>query len=154
MRVKILVVLDDLDRKIISSLQIDGRIPFSRLAKHLRVSESTIYLRIKKLRDSGVLRGFTVDIDHRRLGKDTIAYVFVKTSPKQHQRASKVIMNIDDIYEIHEITGEYQLILKIIADSRRKLNEIVRRLRRVDGVREIYVALVLQTHKEERTVKV
>jgi len=149
-----LVMLDDLDRKIISTLQIDGRIPFSRLAKHLRVSESTIYLRIKKLRDAGVLRGFTIDIDHRKLGKDTVAYVFVKTTPRQHQRATKVIMNIVDIYEIHEITGEYQLILKIITDSRRKLNEIVRRLRRVDGVREIYVALVLQTHKEERTVKV
>ncbi len=149
-----LVTIDELDRKIISTLQMDGRISFSRLAKSLKVSESTIYLRIKKLRDNGILRGFTVDIDHRKLGKDTIAYVFVKTAPRQHQRATKIIQNIEEIYEIYEITGEYQLLLKIITESRRKLSEIVRRIRRVDGVREIYVTLVLETYKEEKTIRI
>ena len=149
-----MVELDDLDRKIIVALQADGRMPFSRLAQTLHVSESTIYLRIKKLREAGVLKGFSANIDYRALGKNSLAYVLVKTSPRQHQRVLKVLSNIDDIYEIYDVTGEYQVLLRILVENRLKLSEIVNRVRRVNGVREVYVLYVLNVIKEEKTVKV
>ncbi|OYT59599.1 MAG: AsnC family transcriptional regulator [Desulfurococcales archaeon ex4484_217_1] len=149
-----MVELDDLDKKIIAILQTDGRIPFSRLAQALHVSESTIYLRIKKLREAGILKGFSAIIDYRALGKNSLAYVLVKTSPRQHQRVLKVLSNIDNIYEIYDVTGEYQVLLRILAENRVKLGEIVNRVRRVNGVREVYVLYVLNVVKEERAVRV
>ncbi len=50
--------LDDIDKKILNILQQDSRIPFSRLAKMLNLSEATIYVRIKRLKENGVIRGF------------------------------------------------------------------------------------------------
>lgn len=149
-----MVELDELDKKIIMTLQADGRTPFSKLARMFHVSESTIYLRIKKLREAGILKGFSANIDYKALGKNSLAYVLVKTSPRQHQRALKVLTNIDDIYEIYDVTGEYQILLKIIVESRLKLNEILNRVRRVNGVREIYTLYVLNTVKEEKIIKV
>ncbi|RLG71987.1 MAG: AsnC family transcriptional regulator [Thermoprotei archaeon] len=148
-----MVELDDLDKKIIAILQTDGRTPFSRLAQALHVSESTIYLRIKKLREAGILKGFSAIIDYRALGKNSLAYVLVKTSPRQHQRVLKVLSNIDNIYEIYDVTGEYQILLRILAENRVKLGEIVNRVRRVNGVREVYVLYVLNVVKEERAVR-
>lgn len=149
-----MIELDELDKKIIMTLQMDGRISFSKLARMFHVSESTIYLRIKKLREAGILKGFSASIDYKALGKNSLAYVLVKTNPRQHQRALKVLTNIDDIYEIYDVTGEYQVLLKIIVESRLKLNEILNRVRRVNGVREIYTLYVLNVVKEEKVIKV
>lgn len=149
-----MVDLDELDRKILMSLQLDGRMPYSKLAKYLRVSESTIYLRIKKLTQAGIIKGFSVNVDYKALGKNALAYVFMKTSPKYHQKAIKILKNIDEIYEIHDVTGEYQLLLKILTDDRFSLTGVINRIRRVEGVRELYVTYVLETFKEEKTIKV
>jgi len=56
-------VIDEIDKKILKILQEDSRTPFSRIAKMLNLSESTIHLRIKRLREEGIIRGFLVDID-------------------------------------------------------------------------------------------
>ncbi|RLG73376.1 MAG: AsnC family transcriptional regulator, partial [Thermoprotei archaeon] len=90
----------------------------------------------------------------RALGKNSLAYVLVKTSPRQHQRVLKVLSNIDEIYEIYDVTGEYQILLRILVENRLRLSEIVNRIRKVNGVREVYVLYVLSVIKEEKTVKV
>ncbi|MGC8975333.1 MAG: Lrp/AsnC family transcriptional regulator, partial [Thermoprotei archaeon] len=69
------VEIDKLDVKILAKLLEDSRIPFRQLARDLGVSESTIYLRVKRLRSSKVLKGYTADVDLNKLGFLQQAYV-------------------------------------------------------------------------------
>lgn len=60
--------LDNVDRKILNILQKDSRTPFSRLAKMLDLSESTIHMRVKRLVKEGVIKNFGIEIDLDRIG--------------------------------------------------------------------------------------
>lgn len=60
--------LDDLDIAILDRLEKDGRIPFTELAKHLDKPTSTVRDRVRRLEQSGVIRGYSADIDLAKLG--------------------------------------------------------------------------------------
>ncbi|MCJ7731238.1 AsnC family transcriptional regulator, partial [Candidatus Bathyarchaeota archaeon] len=62
-------ILDDVDVKIINILKKDSRTPFTEIASTLGVSDSTIHVRLKKLKDDGILRGYTLDLNEDLMGK-------------------------------------------------------------------------------------
>ena len=69
------IKLDDLDRQILDVLIENTRTPFTDIAKKMNVSAGTIHIRVKKMEDSGVIKGSSLTIDYEKLGYAFIAYV-------------------------------------------------------------------------------
>jgi len=151
---KDVVELDEIDKKIIEILQKDARTSFSRIAKVLNRSEATIHLRVKKLREMGVLRGFYADIDPSKIGKDTIAFILVKIDANKYPETVSKIVELKDVYEAYDVTGEYSLLLKVILRSREELASLLDTIGKFEGVQETYTMFVLRVLKEVKSVLV
>ncbi len=146
-------LMDEKDKAILRILQKDARTPFARIARILGVSEATIYLRVKRLIKAGILRGYHADVDPAKAGLATQAFVFVKVSPRRSRDAAEKVRGIPGIYEVYNVTGEYQLIAKVLARDREELARIVDRIGGIDGVSDINVVYVLRVVKEERILR-
>jgi Lrp/AsnC family transcriptional regulator, regulator for asnA, asnC and gidA len=146
--------LDDVDRKILRGLQKDARASFKKIAEDVGVSEATVFVRVKKLQDGGVLRGFKAIVDPRAVGKSLTAIVLVRANPKSLRGMLDALRRLDDIYEIYDVTGQYYSILKVRTGSTDELSRIIDEIGNVEGVAGTETIIVLRTVKEESSVKV
>lgn len=139
--------IDEVDRGILRILARNSRTPYRRIAEELGLSESTIYLRIRKLSELGILRRFTVDVDLRRLGLSVMAYVMLRISPRNYEETLKSIVNIPGVEEAYEITGEYQVLLRVRVLSNRDLARVIDGVGSIGGVLEAKVMYVTRELK-------
>jgi DNA-binding Lrp family transcriptional regulator len=145
--------LDDVDKKILRRLQEDARISFKEIAKEVGTSEATVFVRVKKLQKNGVIKGFRAILNPPSVGKHVTAFALVKAEPKSYPRMLAQLMNLEDICEIHDVTGAYYSILKMRTTNSEQLAEILDRIGEIEGVAGTETVIVLRTIKEETSVK-
>jgi len=118
-----IVELDEFDRKILAALAEDGRMTVTELAKRVGLSKTPAQVRLKRLTDSGVIRGFRAIIDPARLGLDHIAFTEVKladTREKALQEFNAAVRRIPEVEECHMLASNFDYLLKVrTADIRR-----------------------------------
>ena len=146
--------LDDIDRKILRALQKDARASFKKIGEEVGVSEATVFVRVRKLQEGGVLSGFKAIVDPRAVGKSLTAIMLVRANPKGLPGMLSALERLDDIYEIYDVTGQYYSILKIRTANTDDLSRIIDEIGTIDGVAGTETVIVLRTVKEETTVKV
>jgi Lrp/AsnC family leucine-responsive transcriptional regulator len=117
------VDLDDLDRKIIAILREDGRITVTDLAQRVGMSKTPCQTRMRKLIDSGVIRGFRAVVDPASLGLDHVAFVEVSLSDTREQALrdfNSAVRRIPEVEECHMLAANFDYLLKVrTADIRR-----------------------------------
>jgi Lrp/AsnC family transcriptional regulator for asnA, asnC and gidA len=144
--------LDDVDKKILSILQTDARTPFSRIAKMLNLSEATIHMRIRRMKEAGVIRGFYVDIDPDKIGMNVLAYVLIKADPKKYENVLKTIVEMKEVQEVYDVTGEYYSLIKVRVGDKEELARVLDKIGNLDGVTSTYTMFVLRTLKENKNI--
>lgn len=146
--------LDVVDNKILRLLQEDARRSFKDMAGRVNVSEATVFVRVKKLLKSGVIRAFRADLDPKAVGQSTVAFVLVKADPSLFHSVLDELSSVEGVYEIYDVTGPYYAILKIRTGAPEELAAAIDRVGSVKGVSATETAMVLRTVKEEHTLKV
>ncbi len=143
-------ILDETDKAILRILLIDARTPYSRIARMLNVSEATVYLRVRRLKEKGILRGFYADVDAFKVGYRVLAFTLIKIDPKKYKEVLEKLREIREIVELYEVTGEYIGLAKIRTRSQEELTEVIDRIGGIDGVLATNTLYVLRMIKEER----
>ena len=146
--------MDDTDRKILRALQKDARASFKKIGEDVGVSEATVFVRVRKLRESGVLRGFKAVVDPRAVGKGVTAIMLVRANPKSLTGALDALKHLDDVYEIYDVTGQYYSILKVRTENTDTLGRVIDEIGTIDGIAGTETIVVLRTVKEESSVKI
>jgi Lrp/AsnC family transcriptional regulator for asnA, asnC and gidA len=141
--------IDELDLKIISHLQENGRIPVAELAKKLNQPENTVRYRIERLLKNGVIRRFTALVDPRALGLNVSAAVMFKLDPKKLDQLLEKLTSMKDVTNIYQLSGEWDLIAVVFAKDIQDLHERVEELRRMEGVKEMNVMITTRVIKSE-----
>ena len=149
-----MVELDDVDKKVLRALQKDARASFRRVGKEVGVSEATVFVRVRKLQEKGVLQGFKAVVDPKSVGKKLTAIMLIRAQPRSLVGMLDALKKLDDIYEIYDVTGQYYSILKIRTDSTEQLGKIIDEIGMIEGVAGTETVIVLRTVKEEFGVKV
>ena len=151
---KILVDLDEFDRKIIAILGRDGRMTYTELAQRVGLSKTPCQQRVKRLVDSGLITGFRAIVDPAKLGLDHVAFTEVKlsdTREKALREFNAAVMRIAEIEECHMIASSFDYLLKVrtadIRTYRRVLGERISSLPHVEST-STYVAM--ETVREGR----
>ncbi|MCS7120422.1 MAG: Lrp/AsnC family transcriptional regulator [Nitrososphaerota archaeon] len=145
--------LDEIDKKIIEMLQDDSRIAFRKIAEKVGVSEATVFVRVKKLHENGVIKRFTVSVSPELLGKGLTAFVLINADPKRLQHVLDTLSSLEDVYEVYDVTGAFYVIAKIRTSDREKLAKIIDTIGLIDGVRSTETAVVLRSIKEETRIR-
>ena len=118
--------LDPIDLRILNELTEDARIPYVQLAKKLKISNTLVHQRMKKLFDKGILDKAKYLINPWKLGYQTSAYTQVMlTDSKMMKKVEVKLSKIDEIVECVNISGRYALLVKIYAKNNRHLRDII-----------------------------
>jgi Lrp/AsnC family transcriptional regulator for asnA, asnC and gidA len=147
------VKIDSTDRTILRMLQEDARTAFKKIAEKIGVSEATVFVRVKKLRERGVIKRFTVLVSPELVGKPLTAFVLINTEPKKLEEVLTTLSRMDDVYEAYDVTGSYYAIVKIRTENRETLAKIIDQIGMIDGVTRTETAIVLRCVKEETRIK-
>ena len=146
------VDLDDLDRKIIAVLREDGRITVTDLAQRVGMSKTPCQVRMRRLTESGVIRGFRAVIDPARLGLDHIAFAEVKLSDTREQALEEfnhAVRRIPEVEECHMIASSFDYLLKVrTADIRRYRMVLGEKISSLPHVASTSTFVAMETVKE------
>lgn len=131
-------MLDDKDIAILKELRKDARRSTKAIAKDLAIPRATVHERIKRMLDKGVIKGFTAVPDYSKLGEPVTAFVLVSFLPNnavsQRELAQK-IAEIDGVQEVHVVSGEHDILLKVRGESMESIGSLViDKLRAIPGV--------------------
>jgi len=146
--------LDEVDRKILRDLQLDGRSSFKKIGEDAGVSEATVFVRVKKMQDKSVIKSFKAIVEPKAVGKMLTAIVLVRADPKAFPGMLDALKKLDDVYEIYDVTGQYYSILKIKTTGTDELSKIILEIGNIDGVAGTETMIVLRTVKEEIGIKI
>jgi Lrp/AsnC family transcriptional regulator for asnA, asnC and gidA len=128
--------VDNLDRKILSILSTNARIPFKDVAAECDVSRAAIHQRVQRLTESGVITGSGFFVNPKSLGYRTCTYVGLNLERgSMYKEVVKRIANIPEIVECHFTTGPYTMLLKAYARDNEELMDLLNnKLQTIPGV--------------------
>ena len=138
------VRLDVVDRKILSELQKDASRSLDDIAKQIGASKTPVWNRIKKLREAGVIKRTTVELDAEALGFEACFFVLIRTSEHEsdwQDRFLTALQNRPEVLEAHRLAGEIDYILKVIVPNARAYDEFYQAL--ISDVRVFNVTALL-----------
>ena len=144
---------DDLNRRLVATLQAEGRISHAELAERLGVSRPTIIDRVKRLEESRIIEGYAAQVSPASALKPVVAFVAVRyraNNDEAMERALwKALENEQDVLEAHTVAGEDCLLLKVVADTPLGMSERLRSIRALGPQVTTRTTVVLQTHFEK-----
>jgi len=146
--------IDDLDKLIITVLQDNARTPFSKIAKEAGMSEATIFLRVRRLQQIGVLKAFRAIVSPTKIGKSLTAFILVRADPRKYNEVLNVVRTLEEITEAYDVTGPYYLILRVDVSNKEALAKVIDHLGAVEGVSSTETAIVLKEVKENVGIKI
>ena len=141
--------LDEVDWSILKILQSDGRTALSEIARRLDMGSATIHERVRALEEQGFIREYRAVLDPDLLGIDEVAFVNVVTVPGRFGEVGERIAEQRAVQEIHELTGDADLLVKVRVRDREHLSDFLSALGEFDGVRKTSTNVALRTVKEE-----
>jgi len=128
--------IDYLDKEIIQKLSENGRIPFSDLAKELNISNSLVHLRVRKLTEAGIITGFSVELNAKEMGFETITYTGIVTKEAHFSYSiAEKLKEIPEVIECHWVSGKYALFIKIVSSNNEELRKVLyEQIHQIEGV--------------------
>ncbi len=128
--------IDKLDRKILSIIINNARIPSKDVAEECGVSRAAIHQRIQRMIDLGVITGSGYHVDPHLLGNHTCTYVGIKLERgSMYRQIVPELEKIPEVVECHYTTGPYSMLIKLYARDNAHLMEVLHeRIQHIDGV--------------------
>jgi len=131
--------------KLLFELTHDGSISVPTLSKKLGINASVLYSRIKRLMKKKLIKKFTVEIDDSLLGIGVKASVGINRDPKFKDAIHKTFMEIPEVVSISEVTGRFDIIIKVYAEDLEALHSIViEKIGKVPGIQNSETFVELQ----------
>ena len=147
-------MLDQIDLKILSILQNNGRCHLAEIAKEVDLSSPAVMERVKKLETSGIIKGYQAVLDPKKVGKDVTAFVGVSVAHQKYiDGFAAFMMNQRDVLECHHVTGEESFILKVKTTNTESLEKILGEIRSLEGVTGTVTKVVLSSVKESQRLE-
>ncbi len=146
--------IDDLDLRVIRELQKDARQSYRDISEKLKVAEGTVYNRVNKLLESGVIKRFMPDIDFSKIGYDLVAIVGFTVRGGHLPEIEKRIAKKPEVSAVYDVTGEYDGIVVAKFKDRSALNKFVKGIIAMPNVKRTYTMVVLNVMKEEHGIRI
>jgi Lrp/AsnC family transcriptional regulator for asnA, asnC and gidA len=139
--------LDPLDRRIVATLEEDGRAGYREMARSLGVSEGTVRWRVRRLLDSGLMRIVAV-INPFRAGYKVVASVFLRVRPADLPRVIDEVVSWPEVLWAASCTGRADLYIHVACREHEDLWEILgSRIPAIEGILETETLMELKLHK-------
>lgn len=128
--------IDKLDKKILSILSTNARIPFKDVATQCGVSRAAIHQRVQHLMEKGIITGSGFYVNPKSLGYSTCTYVGLNLERgSMYKKVVAELQEIPEIIECHFTTGHYTMLIKLYARDNEQLMDLLNnRMQTIPGV--------------------
>ncbi|MBF0204287.1 MAG: Lrp/AsnC family transcriptional regulator [Desulfamplus sp.] len=142
--------MDETDFKILKILQEKARIPNVEVARTIGMAPSAVLERIKKLESRGIISGYEVRLNAKCFNQSLIAFIQIKlNAPSQTEQIAEALHQYEEIQEIHYISGEDCLLVKIRISNGEELQKIINeKITLIKGIESTRSFIALSTYKE------
>jgi len=144
--------MDSKDEQILDILTENSNLTTRKISKKTRIPITTVHHRIKKLKNEGIIKNYTINVDHKKLGKEIGAFVLVDSDVDklqelkidQHEIAKR-LRKLDYVESADNVTGATDILLKVrVKDMEELDNFIITRLRKFEGVAATKTMVILR----------
>ncbi len=138
-------MINSQDQKLLMLLRQDARTSITDLARSLGVSRSTVQNRLARLERAGIIRGYSVELGGEYLANQVEAHVSIKVIQKLTARTNMALEGIRQVVQLFSVSGEYDLIAIVQAQSLEELSKVLDDIGNLEGVERTNSAVVLET---------
>jgi Lrp/AsnC family transcriptional regulator, leucine-responsive regulatory protein len=146
-------MVDAKDMLILEALKKNARASTKAIAASTHLPRVTVHDRIQKMLQHGIIKAFNVSINYQKLDINTEAYIFISFLPNpdiSQRELARRIAALHGVYEVHIISGEYDLLLKVRGTTIEEIGTLViDKLRKLNGVGRTLTCACFETVKEE-----
>lgn len=136
---------DETDRRLLGVLRDDARLSVTELATRANVSRANAYQRLDRLRRDGVIRRFTVDVDHRALGHNITALILMNIDQHAWRKVETTVLDLPGVEYVALTTGTFDVVALVRAEDMETLRDVVlERLQSMPEVRATQTSFVLE----------
>ena len=148
-------MLDELDLKILRTLQQNGRTKRNELADHVQLSVPSVSERLKKLEDNKIIEGYYTKVNRQTFGYDILAFILVMMDSSKHYKdLIKHVEKHPSILECHSVLGEGSHLLKVLVKNTEALEKLLSEIQTWPGVTGTKTTYVLSTLKETTAINI
>ncbi|MEW6592669.1 MAG: Lrp/AsnC family transcriptional regulator [Candidatus Hadarchaeota archaeon] len=141
--------IDNIDLRLLRLLAGDSKVSLKKMAREVGLSITGVNKRIERLEKNGVIKQYSAIIDPKKLGYGVSAFVRVAASPSGMDDLVRALRNKHEVCEMHKVTGERQLMMKVRARDQESLNRFIEEnISGRDGVRHVTTTMAMATFKE------
>ena len=148
------MVLDRIDKKILNTLQENGKTTNSKLSKIVGISAPATLERVKRLELAGVISHFTAVVDPEKIGLSIMALVSISLSLSSLTSVASIkerFLELDEVIECYQIAGANDFMLKVIAKDIKTYGEFMNlKLTQIEGIQVIKSSFVIDNVKEKK----
>lgn len=125
---------DKLDRELLALLQVNARASAADLARQLGTARTTVLSRLARLERSGVVAGYTVRLAQELANQGLQAFVGLSVEPRAGRSIEAQLARMPELRQLCAVSGEFDYVLLLRADSASRLNTLLDEIRTLDGV--------------------
>jgi Lrp/AsnC family transcriptional regulator, leucine-responsive regulatory protein len=140
--------LDAFDRRILGALSADARLTYAEIGERAGLSAPAVHERVRRLRESGALKGTTACLDARAIGKPFLAFVHVDADGWGKSQRMMTLRRFPEVEEMHSVAGDTCVILKVRTQDAQAMEHFLSQLYILSGVRGTKSYVVLSTYLE------
>ena len=144
-----LFALDDIDRRLLRELLKDSNRSYRELARSIGVSAATVINHVQRLESAGVIKDYTVQLDHERLGYELTVITEITVSKGKLLETEEEIAKISNACAVYDITGLTDAMVVAKFKSRKDLSDFTKKLLAMPYVERTNTHVVLTTMKED-----
>lgn len=143
--------VDQLDRKIIAALRVNGRATYADLGRSVGLSASSVHERVGKLEAAGVITGYHAMVDPGTVGLGVTALVGIHpTDTATDEDVANALGELPEVESCYAVAGDEAFVVKVRVSTVDELEHTLGRLRRIPGVGRTNTTVVLSTRFEGR----
>lgn len=139
--------MDDLDRRLISELRDNARLPVAALAHRLGVSRGTVQNRLHRLEADGTVVGYTVRLRPQAQAHRIRAWTMIAVEGNRTEQVLRALRGDPAVVELHTTNGRWDIVAELHAQSLEEFDQVLSRIRLLDGIASSETSLLLSTLK-------
>lgn len=155
------VKLDEKDLGILSLIQQDSKLTAKQIAKKINAPLTTVFAKTKRMEELGIIRNYRAILSAEKLGVGTSAFILASVSyrsktdgaPVSQRTVAEEIAKFAEVQEVHIITGDYDLLVKLRSESVDAIGKfVVDKLRLISGLEKTLTCMVFETVKDSTSL--
>ena len=149
-------MIDEISLNILKILQDKARIPNVEVARQVGMAPSAVLERIRKLEKQGYIDGYEVRLNPSRFQRSLVGFIrLCLDTSSTNRHIEKTLAAMDEIQEVHYITGEDGYLLKVRVSGTEELDKLARKkIGAIQGIRSMKTSIVLSTVKETARIPI